>query len=127
MLTITPVYAALAAILYLALSIMVIGQRRTDKISYGDGGNGPMVKAIRTHGNFAEYAPFALLLMAMAELQGAGGLLLNLLGMALLAGRLSHAYGFGKSPQIVGLRQTGMILTFGVILVAAVANLILAF
>ncbi|WP_281972758.1 MAPEG family protein [Ruegeria faecimaris] len=126
MLTITPVYAALAAFLYLALSLRVIGHRQGEKVSYGDGGKGQMIKAIRTHGNFAEYAPFALLLMAMVELQGASGLLLNLLGLALLGGRLLHAYGFGRSPQIVILRQTGMLLTFGSIFVAAIANIVLA-
>jgi len=60
-------------------------------------------------------------------LQGAGGLVLNLLGLALLTGRLLHAYGFGRSPQIVILRQVGMLLTFTTILVAAIANLVMAF
>ncbi|MES0824681.1 MAPEG family protein [Ruegeria sp. SCP11] len=127
MLTTTPIYAALLAILYVALSFKVIGQRRTDKISYGDGGNQNMLKVMRTHSNFVEYTPFALLLIIIVELQGAGGLLLNLLGLTLLGGRLLHAYGFGRSPQIVILRQIGMLLTFTAILVAAVAILVLAF
>ena len=126
MLSITPIYAALLAILYVVLSFRVIGQRRSDKISYGDGGSSDMLKAIRTHSNFVEYAPFALLLIAMAELQGTGGLLLNLLGLSLLAGRVLHAYGFGRSPQIVILRQIGMLLTFAAILIAALVNLFMA-
>lgn len=126
MLAITPIYAALIAILYVALSVKVILQRRSDKISVGDGGSKLMIKAIRTHSNCAEYAPIALLLIAMVELQGAGGLLVHILGLMLLAGRLLHAYGFGRTPQIVILRQAGMGLTFLAILVAAIANLILA-
>ena len=126
MLSVTPVYAALLAILFIALSVRVISQRRSDKISYGDGGNTTMLKVMRTHSNFVEYTPFALLLIAMVELQGASGLLLNLLGLTLLSGRLLHAYGFGRSPQIVILRQIGMLLTFAAILVAAIANLVLA-
>ena len=126
MLAITPIYAALIAILYVALSVKVILQRRSDKISVGDGGSKLMIKAIRTHSNCAEYAPIALLLIAMVELQGAGGLLLHILGLMLLAGRLLHAYGFGRTPQIVILRQAGMSLTFLAILIAAIANLILA-
>ncbi|NOC84094.1 MULTISPECIES: MAPEG family protein [Ruegeria] len=126
MLAITPIYAALIAILYVALSVKVILQRRSDKISVGDGGSKLMIKAIRTHSNCAEYAPIALLLIAMVELQGAGGLLVHILGLMLLAGRLLHAYGFGRTPQIVILRQAGMSLTFLAILVAAIANLILA-
>ncbi|WP_170325758.1 MAPEG family protein [Ruegeria arenilitoris] len=126
MLSVTPVYAALLAILFIALSVRVISQRRSDKISYGDGGNTTMLKVMRTHSNFVEYTPFAVLLIAMVELQGASGLLLNLLGLTLLSGRLLHAYGFGRSPQIVILRQIGMLLTFAAILVAAIANLVLA-
>jgi uncharacterized membrane protein YecN with MAPEG domain len=126
MLSITPVYAALLAILFVALSVRVISQRRSDKISYGDGGNTMMLKVMRTHSNFVEYTPFAVLLIAMVELQGASGLLLNLLGLTLLGGRLLHAYGFGRSPQIVILRQIGMLMTFAAILVAAIANIVLA-
>jgi hypothetical protein len=126
MLSITPIYAAILAIVYIALSVWVINTRRGEKISYGDSGNGTMLKAIRTHSNFAEYAPFGVLLIAMVELQGASGLLVNLLGLCLLAGRVLHAYGFGKTPQIVILRQLGMGLTFTSILVAAISNLILA-
>ncbi|AXT25406.1 hypothetical protein D1823_01615 [Ruegeria sp. AD91A] len=126
MLAITPIYAALIAILYVALSVKVILQRRSDKISVGDGGSKLMIKAIRTHSNCAEYAPIALLLIAMVELQGAGGLILHGLGLMLLAGRLLHAYGFGRTPQIVILRQAGMSLTFLAILIAAITNLILA-
>ncbi len=126
MLTITPIYAALIAFLYVALSVNVIRQRRAGKISVGDHGDKAMIKAMRTHANCAEYAPFALLLIAMVELQDAGGWLVNLLGMLLLAGRLLHAYGFGKTPQVIILRQIGMGLTFTAILIAAIANLALA-
>ncbi|NOD34699.1 MULTISPECIES: MAPEG family protein [unclassified Ruegeria] len=126
MLAITPIYAALIAILYVALSVKVILQRRSDKISVGDGGSKLMIKAIRTHSNCAEYAPISLLLIAMVELQGAGSLTLHVLGLMLLAGRLLHAYGFGRTPQIVILRQLGMGLTFTAILVTAIANLVLA-
>ncbi|MEM6659554.1 MAG: MAPEG family protein [Pseudomonadota bacterium] len=126
MLSITPIYAGLLGLMYVALSAMVITQRRSNKVSYGDGGNSNMLKAMRTHSNFAEYAPFALLLIAMVELQGAGVLILNLLGLCLLAGRVLHAYGFGRNPQIVVLRQIGMVLTFTVILVAALTNIVMA-
>ncbi|WP_298846902.1 MAPEG family protein [uncultured Ruegeria sp.] len=126
MLAITPIYAALIALLYVTLSVKVILQRRSDRISVGDGGSKMMIKAMRTHSNCAEYAPIALLLIAMVELQGAGGLTLHVLGLTLLAGRLLHAYGFGRTPQIVILRQIGMGLTFTAILVAAIANLVLA-
>lgn len=126
MLAITPIYAALIAFLYVWLSVNVILCRRREKISVGDHSNAAMIKAMRTHSNCAEYAPIALLLIALVELQGAGGWLVNLLGLMLLAGRVAHAYGFGRVPQIVILRQIGMLLTFAAILIAAIANLVLA-
>ncbi|WP_170608106.1 MAPEG family protein [Ruegeria arenilitoris] len=126
MLAITPIYAALIAILFVWLSANVIRQRRRGRVSVGDGGDKAVLKAMRTHSNCAEYAPYALLLVAMVELQGGGGLLVNLLGLTLLAGRVLHAYGFGKTPQIVVFRQIGMLLTFAAILISAVANIILA-
>ncbi len=126
MLTITPIYAALIAFLYVALSVNVIKVRRNGRISVGDAGDKAMIKAMRTHSNCAEYAPFGLLLIAMVELQGASGIVVNLLGLSLLAGRLLHAYGFGRTPQIIILRQMGMGLTFLSLLLAAVANIALA-
>ncbi len=126
MLIITPIYAALIAILFVGLSANVIRHRRNGKISVGDGGDRAMLKAMRAQANCAEYAPFALLLIAIVELQGAGAVILNLLGLALLAGRVLHAYGFGRTPQIMKLRQAGMLLTFAAILLAAGANLLLA-
>ena len=126
MLIITPVYAALIAILFVILSVNVILQRRRSRISVGDRGEKDMIKAMRTQSNCAEYAPFGLLLIAMVEMQGAGVWLVNLLGLSLLAGRLLHAYGFGKTPQTIILRQIGMGLTFAAVLVAALANFILA-
>ena len=126
MLTITPVYAALIAVLFVTLSANVILQRRRSSISVGDRGEKDMIKAMRTQANCAEYAPFGLLLIAMVEMQGGGAWQVNLLGLSLLAGRLLHAYGFGKTPQTIILRQIGMGVTFAVFLVAAYTNLILA-
>ena len=44
---ITPVYAALATLLFVFLSFRVIGMRRGEKISLGDGSNKEMGKRIR--------------------------------------------------------------------------------
>jgi uncharacterized protein len=37
----------------------------------------------------------------------------------LLIGRIAHAYGLAQANQIMKLRQLGMLLTFGVIIIAA--------
>ncbi|MFA3918056.1 MAPEG family protein [Ruegeria hyattellae] len=126
MIFITPIYASLIAILFVALSANVIVGRRRQRISMGHGGHDDLMKAMRAHGNCAEYAPFALLLLLMAEWQGAAHWYLHLLGLSLLVGRVLHAYGFGRARPILILRQIGMLLTFAAILLAALTNLALA-
>ena len=123
---VTSFYAALLALVYVWLSLRVIRIRRAERIGLGDGDNRQLRRSIRAHSNFAEYAVFALLLMAFAELQGAPGWAVHLLGLALVVGRLCHALGFGREPENGRLRVLGMQLTFTVIGVAALANLGLA-
>ncbi|MBE1282693.1 MAG: hypothetical protein GJ676_05215 [Rhodobacteraceae bacterium] len=118
MLPVTALYAGLIALLFVVLSIRVILFRRTLGASVGDIGDKNMLKAIRTQANCAEYAPFALLLMAILELQDGASWALHALGLMLLVGRLAHAYGFGRTPQIIPLRQVGMVLTFSCIILS---------
>ena len=114
MLPITSIIAALAALLYIALAMRVIGVRRSDKVSLGDAANKTLETRIRQHGNFNEYVPLALILMAIAELQNAPRLLLIVLGLAILGGRLAHVYGLENMHNAVGrkLRTYGMLSTF---------------
>jgi len=65
-------------------------------IAIGDAGNPQMLRAMRVHANFAEYAPFTLRLAFMFELQGAHYLLVHALCICLLVGRISHAHGVSK-------------------------------
>lgn len=121
--TITPVYAALLGFLFIALSIRVIRLRRTRKVAIGAKGDPAIERAMRVHANFAEYTPFALLLIAMLELKSAG-LWIHILGAALLAGRALHAYGVSRPDEDFRFRVTGMSLTFGVIGLASAGLLL---
>lgn len=114
MLPVTSIIAALAALLYIALAMRVIGVRRSNKVSLGDAANKTLETRIRQHGNFNEYVPLALILMAIAELQNAPRLLLIVLGLAILGGRLAHVYGLENMHKPVGrkLRTYGMLSTF---------------
>ena len=125
-LSITPIYAALLAILFIVLSFRVIFVRRGERISLGDGDNPALRARVRVHANFAEYVPLSLLLMLMTELLGGHSVLVHALGLMLLIGRAAHAWGVSQHPQIMILRQVGMVLTFLSLLVAAMANLWLA-
>ena len=121
----TALYAALLGLMFVVLSIKVIQQRRRYQVGIGTKGELALERAIRVHGNFAEYVPFALLLMFLAEYSGLAAIYLHVLGVALLLGRLSHAYGVRQLKEPLKFRVFGMMLTFSVISVAALAILAL--
>ena len=123
MLTITPIYAGLIALFFIYLSMRVISVRRSDRISLGDGDRSDMAYRIRAHANLAEYAPLALILLALAELQGAPIWVVHLLGIILLVGRLLHAWGLIQIPQNLRARVWGMMLTLIMIAFTAIANI----
>jgi hypothetical protein len=123
---ITALYAGLLAPLLIFLGVRVIGARRAARVPIGDGGDKALLRAMRVHGNFAEYVPMALILMALAESLATPALILHGLGLALVAGRLSHAYGLSQTKENFRFRTTGMGLTFTVIGLAGAACLIMA-
>ena len=98
---ITLIYAGLLGLLFLLLSFWVVKRRAQFKVMIGEGEAPEMLSAIRAHGNFAEYVPLTLLLMALCELAGVGALWLHLGGGLLLAGRILHAIGIQipKAPN----------------------------
>lgn len=106
-------YAALLALLFIALSVRTIGLRRRLRIAVGDAGNAEMLRAMRVHSNFAEYVPLALLLLYFTEISGAPLLLVHVLGSALLLGRLMHAYGVSQAHENFRYRVFGMAMTLG--------------
>ena len=116
-------YAALFALLLVALSINVIRLRYRYQVSLGDGGEDRLRRAIRGQGNFAEYVPITLILMLCLELLAQPGWLIHGVGLALLAGRLTHGACFAFFDSAMALRRAGMIFTFGAIVTAAVATL----
>jgi uncharacterized protein len=116
---IVPFYAGLLALLFVVLSVRVIRQRRGAKVAIGPGGNPSLERAMRVHANFAEYVPFAVLLLALMELQRAPAFLLHALGLVLLVGRLAHAYGVSQEKENFRFRVTGMMATFATLVIAA--------
>jgi len=124
-LTIVPVFSAFFAVMFVLLSINVIRARRRHKVGIGTGRNKSVERAMRVHANFAEYVPFALLLIALLELNKSNSLLLMGLCSALLVGRLVHAYGVSMENERFAFRVSGMMMTFTVILIAALANLVI--
>ncbi|MFN2301681.1 MAG: MAPEG family protein [Gammaproteobacteria bacterium] len=124
MITITPLYAAPLAILLVGLVLRVVALRRRLKVGIGDGGERELAKAVRAHGNAAETIPIAIVLLLLAELAGVGSALLHGAGIALLVGRLLHAYGLSTRSGMSFGRFTGMVLTLLAIAVLAVVSVV---
>ena len=122
-LAITPLYAGIIGLLFVLLSVLVITARGQARVSMGDGGDQLLIRRIRVQANCAEYAPLGLILLGMAELQGAPGWVVHLLGLMLLLGRVLHAVGFGRVPEIMWMRVAGMALTFAMLMLGALANI----
>ena len=122
MLPMTSIIAAILTIIFVKLSFAVIGLRRKNKVSLGSGGYDDLERAIRAQGNFAEYVPIGLILIACLELNGAPWWLVILPGIALIIGRLIHAKGINEPPPNFSSRVLGMKFTFGTLITLAILN-----
>ena len=120
----TALYAAILALVFIALSARVILRRRAARVSIGAGGDAGLERRARVHANFAEYVPLALVLLLLAELSGSPAPLLHVAGIALVLGRVAHAVGLSRVPEDFRLRVAGMVATLTVILVLALALLV---
>lgn len=109
-------YALALALLYVTLTVLVIKQRYRAKAALGDGGDEQLQRAIRAHGNFAEFVPFALLLIALAEMNASPSWSIHVLGSVLVLARISHAYGITQGMAKMKFRQFGVIGTFVVLI-----------
>jgi len=114
-----PRYASILALLFVALSVRTLRLRHSLKIGIGDAGNTRMLRAMRVHSNFAEYVPLSLILLYFIEVQGAWPILVHALGLCLMIGRLSHAYGVSQERENYNFRIAGMALTFTVLVSSA--------
>ena len=123
MLIITSIFASILAILFLRLSFAVIALRRKNKIALGSGANADLERAIRAQGNFAEYVPINLILMACLEVNLAPWWLFVPLGVLLVIGRVIHAIGINQPPPEFSKRVLGMQCTFFAMIGFIAANL----
>lgn len=99
-LAITSLYAIPLAALCLVLWMNVTRTRAANGISIGDGGDIVLHERIRRHGNFIEWVPMVLILMILAEAQGADAIYIHITGALLLLGRLVHPFGLmAKNPK----------------------------
>jgi uncharacterized protein len=120
---ITSLYAALLALLLCALSVRVLRLRRQLKVKVGDGGHASLQRAIRVHGNLAEYLPMALLLLLLLELRGTPASALHAFGGLLTAARFAHAVGVSRVDERLGWRIAGVSVTLSLLIAGALGLL----
>ena len=120
---IVPYYAAALVLMFIVLSANVIRGRGKYSVTLGGGGVHDLERRIRVHGNFAEYVPFTLLMLTIAELRGQSAVVLHLLCICLIAGRLLHAWGVSRPIENLSFRVAGIALTLTALGGAALAIL----
>jgi uncharacterized membrane protein YecN with MAPEG domain len=123
---ITGFYLGILALLYVVLGLQVSRLRRGHRVVFGDGDNIKLRSAIRAHGNFAEYVPIIVLLVAMLEMSGLPAMRVHLLMGGLLVARLLHPLGMYVGPRTMQFqiyRVGGIVLTWLVLVTAALMAL----
>lgn len=120
---VTTLYASLLGVLLVALAGLVSKNRHRARVSLGHGRDSGLERAMRTHGNFVEYVPFALVLLLLLEIEVTEMWLLHVLGAMLLLGRLLHAYGMMNPDGVIAGRFWGTALTWLMILSCSLLNI----
>ncbi len=123
---ITPLYAALIALIFVVLSVRTLLLRGRLGIAIGTGEDHELTRAMRVHSNFAEYVPLALILFYFLEVQTDADLWIHVLCVSLITGRLLYAYGVSQVEENYRFRVAGMILTLGC-LISASTKLIVSY
>jgi len=116
---ITTLYAALLALLLIALAGLVVRGRIRHHVDLGIGTEGEIEKQVRAHANLAEYAPLFLILLLVAELGAAPGWLLHAAGATFLVARIMHGAGLSQTRGASFGRYWGTVFTWLVILALA--------
>jgi len=103
--------AAAAALIAIWLALRVGRVRAAEKIAHGDAGNPLLLKRMRAQANYVEYTPFALILIALIELSGRGGLWLSIVAAVYFLARVLHALGMDNDNARNVLRGSGIGVT----------------
>lgn len=119
---ITLLTASILGFLLIFLSYKCVECRLRQRIALGDGGNDEMKRLARVQGNFTEYVPLALILIAVLEANKASPILIYGMGTFLILGRFLHAWGLAVRAKASVGRFLGTLLTWMVILAGSVSG-----
>ena len=119
MLPVTSLYAAIFGLLLIPITYAVGLRRMKTRTSFLDGGDEILLRRMRSHGNFVEYVPFALVLIGLAELNGAPTAYVHGMGALLLLSRIVHYVVINFKPIVI-VRVISMLGTTAVFLLSSV-------
>ncbi|MDB3935718.1 MAPEG family protein [Granulosicoccus sp.] len=118
-LQITSVVTSILALIMLPLTVIVTFKRieigkQSGNLTEADIGDYPddgLKRRRRAFGNFVEYVPMCLIMLALMETAQGKSLTLWVVGIALIVGRVIHIFGtlFANNPLV---RASGMMLTY---------------
>ncbi|MGE3691865.1 MAG: MAPEG family protein [Novosphingobium sp.] len=119
-LPVTLCLAAAAALVNFWLGMRCGKQRHANGISVGDGSNEALIRAMRAQANFIEQAPITIVLVAVVELAGKGGMWLPWAAGIFIVGRICHAFGMEgnfRAGRPIGM-LTAMLFQLALVVVA---------
>tara|TARA_B100000989_G_scaffold265003_1_gene217677 strand:- start:131 stop:514 length:384 start_codon:yes stop_codon:yes gene_type:complete len=120
---ITLLYTSLLTILVIFLAIKVGMNRTETNTMLGEGESSALLQSIRAHGNLIEYAPLALILLALLEMQNTSNWVLHLCGSLFFLARILHAYGVSISRESTPYRLIGALVTWLIMLVMSLLGI----
>ncbi len=118
----TSAYAGILGVIFMVLSLWVIGGRGQYRVVHGDGGRAELNRRIRAHANFAEYVPMILVLVGLFEVSGGSRAGVHAMLAPLTLARLMHPVGMlarEGSPQQFIFRAPSALATLLVLLAAS--------
>ena len=124
---ISTLLTSIIAIWLLILSARVIALRGVSFLkffAFNNFGEKALQRAIRAQGNLIEYAPIFLVLLFIAEYNGAHPHMLYMTATLLMIARLMHGVAFGFMKYSPFLRVGGTLLTFLCILILSISNIV---
>jgi len=124
----TLLYAGLLGLILLTLSARVVQARRSLGVGLGTGGDRHLECLIRAQANFCEYVPLTVLLLLLLEASSRlPGVVIHILGSALVASRVLHGFwGLNRSAGTSFGRFWGTALHWLVLMIAAILAVVLA-
>lgn len=117
-------WAGLLLIVLLALSGLVVRERRRHGVAIGDAGVPELVRAQRAFGNAVEYVAPGMGALAVLAVAGAPAAAVHIIGGCLFAGRVIHGATLSRDAGPSPGRTVGMALTWTALIGAAAALLV---